>query len=134
MLTIRNGKVAGTIDTTDNANRMAGKIDAFGRLTVYVTGSYTLMTFKAAVIGNEGYGPAEAIGDDMDCTGAWALKRRADPSVKGVHRTRDGGTARLDSGYASRALTWNGQRDFEKLYEDFTRRAENERLKTLMSR
>ncbi|MBT5497228.1 MAG: hypothetical protein HOK54_15910 [Alphaproteobacteria bacterium] len=133
-LTIRNGTVTGTIDTTDNGNRMVGKIDAFGRMIVYVNGTYTIMTFKATLIGHEGYGPAEAIGDDVDCTGAWALRRRADPSIKDLHRTGDGATARISPDFVSRALSWNGQREFEKLYEVFTRRAENDRLKSLMSR
>ena len=134
VLTIRNGKVEGTIQTTDNANHMFGKIDAFGRMTVYVNGQYTLMTFKAAVIGNEGYGPAKMIGDDVDCYGAWALKRRADPSIKGVHRTPDGATARIGLGFASRAVTWNGQRELKKLYEILARRVEIDRLKFIMSR
>lgn len=134
VLTIRNGEVSGTIETTDNSDRMFGKIDAFGRMTVYVNGQYTLMTFKAAVIGNEGYGPAEAIGDDVDCDGPWALKRRADPSIKGVHRTPDGATARIGLDFSSRAMSWNGQREFEKIYEVFNRRTENDRLKSIMSR
>jgi hypothetical protein len=133
-LTISNGKVSGTIDTTDTSNRMFGRIDGFGRMTVYVNGALSLMTFKATVIGNEGYGPAEAIGDDVDCDGAWTLKRRADPTIRGVHRTRNDGIAQIGPGFAERAMSWNEQREFEKMYEVFTRRAENSRLKALMSR
>ena len=93
-----------------------------------------LTIFKATVIGNEGYGPAEAIGDDVDCDGAWALKRRVDPSIKGVHRTPDGATARFGLDFSSRAMSWNGQREFTRMYEVFNRRAENDRLKSIMSR
>ena len=132
-LKIRNGNVRGTIDTTDLANRMLGKIDRFGRMTVYVTGNYTLMTFKAAVIGNEGYGPAEVEGDDVDCNGAWAVKRRSDPSIKGVHFTPDGARARIDLDFVSRANSWHGQREFMRLYESFAGRIEINRLKYIMS-
>ena len=131
VLTIRNGELCATIQTTDNGRRMLGKIDAFGRMTVYVNGHYTLMIFKVAVIGDEGYGPAEAIGDDVSCDCAWALKRRADPSITGVHRIPDGATARIGLDFSTRAVSWNGQREVEKIYEVFNRRAENDRLKSM---
>jgi hypothetical protein len=131
VLTIRNGELCATIQTTDNGRRMLGKIDAFGRMTVYVNGHYTLMIFKVAVIGDAGYGPAEAIVDDVSCDCAWALKRRADPSITGVHRIPDGATARIGLDFSTRAVSWNGQREVEKIYEGFNHRAENDRLKSM---
>ena len=86
VLTIRDGKVAGKVQTTDNANRIFGKIDRFGQLTAYVNGQYTLMRFDAVINGEERYGVATAQGDDVDCEGRWAVKRRADPGVAHVHR------------------------------------------------
>jgi hypothetical protein len=134
VLTIRNGEVSGTIQSADSGHLLFGKIDAYGRMTIYLTSVYTLLTLKAAVIDNEGYGPAEAIGDDVSCDGAWALKRRADPSIKGVHRTPDGATTRIGLDFSSHAMSWSAQREFKKTYEVFNRRAENDRLKSIMSR
>lgn len=131
-LTIRDGKVEGTIQTTDNANRMVGKIDAYGRITVYVSGTFTLMTFKAVLIGHEGYGTAEATGDDVDCDGEWALRRRADPNVPDVHKTANGGTAPISPGYRSQSMSWNSQMKFRRLYETFRQRAADLRLKSIM--
>ena len=135
VLTIRNGKVSGYVDTTDGGdNNLIGEIDQFGRMTLYVNGMFTLMEFKAAVIGNEGYGPAEAHGPSVICDGAWALKRRANPSVEGVHRTADGASARISVDFVSRAKSWDGWKEFEVLYESFTRRIEMERLKSILAR
>lgn len=108
-LRIQNGKVQGTIQTTDNANRIVGKIDAYGHLNAYVSGAYTLMTFKAVLIGHEGYGIAEAVGDDVDCDGEWSLRRRADPNIPDVHKTANGGTAPIPPGYKSRAMRWTAK-------------------------
>lgn len=132
-LTIRDGKVEGEVQTTDNANRMFGKINDFGQMTVYVNGTYTLMVFKAVLNNEEGYGTATAHGDDVDCAGQWALKRRADPNVAHVHRSARGGPAvRLASGFRSKAWNWSTQVDFEKKFHAFTRIAEDKRVKAIV--
>jgi hypothetical protein len=90
ILTIREGTIEGTIQTTDNSNRLFGKIDRFGQMTANVNGQYTLMEFHEVIDGEEGYGPAAAIGDDVDCEGARTLKRRSDPSIPHVQQPRPG--------------------------------------------
>lgn len=132
MVRIKAGKVLGTIQTTDNANRMFGNVDAHGRMNVFVNGTFTLMVFKAVLIGNEGYGIAEATGDDVDCDGEWALKRRANAEIPDVHRTADGGTATIPPGFRSSAMSWSGQRKFREYYQVFRKRAEDHRIKSIM--
>ncbi|MGB0632422.1 MAG: hypothetical protein ACPGRZ_17165 [Alphaproteobacteria bacterium] len=133
VLTIRDGRIEGTVQTTDNATRMCGKINRFGQLTVFVNGHYTLMEFNAVIHGEEGYGTAIADGDDVDCDGQWALKRRADPNVAQVHRSpRGGAPVKIAAGFESQAWRWSTQNSFEEKYRAFTRIAEDKRIRAVV--
>jgi len=133
VLTIREGTIEGTIQTTDNSNRMFGKIDRFGQMTAYVNGQYTLMEFHAVIDGEEGYGPATAIGDDVDCDGAWTLKRRSDPNIPHVHQPRPGAApVKITADFRRDAWRWNTRRRFEDKFKALTRIAEDKRIKAIV--
>ena len=110
-LTIRDGKVAGKVQTTDNANRIFGKIDRFGQQAAYVNGQYTLMRFDAVINDEKRYGVAH------------------------VHRPGRG-TAPVSLAAEFRRDDWNWgmQERFEQKFRALTRLAEDKRIKSIVER
>lgn len=135
---IRQGKLVGTLNTTDNAGEIVGTVDAFGMVVGYASGHFTLIRLKGAMNETEAYGEMSAEGDDVDCTGAWSARKRVDADRRDVHAVQqpDGSVKSipLPGGYRSRSQTWNGQLEFERKYKELSKAAEEKRIRTIMKK
>lgn len=135
---IRQGKLKGALNTTDNAGDIIGTVDRFGKIIGYANGHFTLIRLKGIMNDTEAYGEMSAEGDDVDCTGSWSARKRVNPDRPDVHAVKqpDGSVKSLPlpGGYRSRSQTWNGQLEFERRYNELSKAAEEKRIRAILKK